>query len=276
VAYLNDFVNKMERKLGRFAIKNLMRYIIVFYVLGFALQNFMPELYAYFTLNPYMILKGQVWRLITFIFDSPSSTNIFFFLITLYFYYMVGNTLENYIGTFRFNLFYFLGIIGTVGAAFIVYFITGLPYELTTYYVSLSMIVAFALILPDAQVYLMMLLPIKMKWLAYIYVFYFLMDFVNGNIAVRAAIIVAAINFAICYFVFMQKGSAKSAYRKHQYKKKSSSQQQPRGVKITRHKCAVCGRTEKDGDNLEFRFCSKCNGNYEYCQDHLFTHTHVE
>lgn len=272
---MNDFINKMERKVGRFAIKNLMRYIIVFYVFGFILRRYMPELYVYFTLNPYLILKGQVWRLITFVFDSPSSTNIFFFVITLYFYYMVGNTLENYMGTFRFNLFYLLGIVGTIAASFIVFFMTGLPYLLTTYYVSLSMIVAFALILPDAQVYLMMLLPIKMKWLAYLYAFTFLMDFINGNIGTKAAIIVAAINFALCYFVFMQKGSAKNTYRQYQYRK-SANQQPPRATNIAKHKCAVCGRTEKDGDDIEFRFCSKCNGNYEYCQDHLFTHTHVE
>ena len=39
----------------------------------------------------------------------------------------------------------------------------------------------------------------------------------------------------------------------------------------THHRCAICGRTEKDGEDLEFRFCSKCKGNYEYCQEHLFT-----
>ena len=46
------------------------------------------------------------------------------------------------------------------------------------------------------------------------------------------------------------------------------------GAGSARHKCAICGRTENDDPNLSFRYCSKCTGNKEYCQDHLFTHTH--
>ena len=44
---------------------------------------------------------------------------------------------------------------------------------------------------------------------------------------------------------------------------------------IAKHKCAICGRTEHDGDDIEFRYCSRCVGNYEYCLEHLYTHTHV-
>ena len=46
-------------------------------------------------------------------------------------------------------------------------------------------------------------------------------------------------------------------------------------VRTARHKCAVCGRTELDAPDLEFRYCSKCAGDHEYCSEHLYTHTHV-
>ena len=103
-----------------------------------------------------------------------------------------------------------------------------------------------------------------------------LADLVRGNWASRVAIIASLFNFIIFYLISgrLDRFSPHQAYRRKTYKKKVK-QVQPRGG-ITKHKCTVCGRTEQDGDDLEFRFCSKCDGNYEYCQDHLFTHQHIK
>ena len=103
-----------------------------------------------------------------------------------------------------------------------------------------------------------------------------LADLVRGNWASRVAIIASLFNFIIFYLISgrLDRFSPHQAYRRRTYKKKVK-QVQPRGG-ITKHKCTVCGRTEQDGDDLEFRFCSKCDGNYEYCQDHLFTHQHIK
>ena len=119
-------LDKLERKFGRYAIKNLMRYIIVLYAIGFFLAIAMPEVYyTYFCLDAKAILHGQVWRIFTFLMNSPNNNPIFV-IFSLYLYYILGSTLENAWGAFRFNLYYFTGVFGTVLAAIIGYFITGL------------------------------------------------------------------------------------------------------------------------------------------------------
>ncbi|HIR00024.1 MAG TPA: hypothetical protein IAB23_10190 [Candidatus Scybalocola faecavium] len=285
-------LDKLERKFGRFAIKHLMRYIIVLYAIGFFLSWTMPEVYyTYFCLDAERILHGEVWRIFTFLLNSPSSNPIFV-IFSLYFYYLLGNTLEQVWGAFRFNLYYLTGILGTVLASIIVYLVTGLSgifFYMDTYYINLSLFLAFATIIPDMQVLVMFIIPVRMKWLAILDMVLLAFSFVQGGWSTRVSIIVALLNF-FCYFIsFMRrKGySAKQMHRKYVYKKAtrgaygSQSSRGPQRNKVTypggaRHRCAVCGRTELDDDTLEFRFCSKCNGNYEYCQDHLFTHTHVK
>ena len=120
------------------------------------------------------------------------------------------------------------------------------------------------------------LIPIRIKWMGLLYGVLILADLVRGNWASRVAIIASLFNFIIFYLISgrLDRFFPHQAYRRQTYKKKVK-QVQPRGG-ITKHKCTVCGRTEQDGDDLEFRFCSKCDGNYEYCQDHLFTHQHIK
>lgn len=291
---MGKWIDKLERKIGRFAIPNLMRYIIVLYVLGLILHWTAPEVYYYyFSLNAEAILHGQVWRIFTFLMVSPSTSPIFF-IFTLYLYYFLGNTLEKVWGSFRFNLYYFTGIIGTVLGAIIVYLVTGHIYLLDTFYINMSLFLAFATIIPDMQLLLFFLIPIKMKWLGYAYgfmiVYEFVSAFMNGTYATCIAIVLAMMNFIFYFFAFMRdKHSPYQYIRRHQFERNMNKNRQqgpayhgsagqgPSAKKITpRHRCAVCGRTELDDESLEFRYCSKCNGNYEYCNEHLFTHTHVK
>ena len=146
----------------------------------------------------------------------------------------------------------------------------------STYYINMSIFLAFALTYPDLQVMLYFLIPIRIKWMGLLYGILILADLVRGNWASRVAIIASLFNFIIFYLISgrLDRFSPHQAHRRQTYKKKVK-QVQPRGG-ITKHKCAICGRTEQDGDDLEFRFCSKCDGNYEYCQDHLFTHQHIK
>ena len=117
------------------------------------------------------------------------------------------------------------------------------------------------------------IIPIKMKWMAGIYAALIIYEMIISSWGGRVAIIASVLNFLIFFFTTRnyRSVSPKEVHRKRTYHRQV---QQPKGV--TRHKCAICGRTELDDPNLEFRFCSKCNGNYEYCQDHLFTHEHVK
>ena len=282
-----NFLNKMERKFGRYAIHNLTKYMIGCYIIGYILlyggSLFHISFTQYLSLSPYHIVHGQIWRLVSWLLIPPPSSNLIFVLIMLMFYYSLGETLERTWGAFRYNVYILGGVLFTVIGAFILYFIAGgspitsLYYSgaFSTYYINLSIFLAFAVSYPDMQVLFMMIIPMKMKWLAVLDVAYLLYDMVNGSWGIRTVIIASLLNFII-YFLMTRnyrRISPQEIHRKQQFKKAVHPQMTPGG---TRHKCAVCGRTEKDGEHLEFRYCSKCNGNYEYCQDHLFTHQHIK
>lgn len=287
------WINKLEHKFGRYAISNLMFYIIVLYAVGFVLSIINPEFYGQFlSLDARAILNGQVWRIVTFIIQPPSS-NVFFMIFVLYLYYMIGRQLESAWGPFRFNLYFFAGVLLHVIAAILVFLITGQSLPLGTSYLNLSLFFAFAVLYPNMEFLLFMVIPVKVKWLAWfdaaVFLFTILQAFLPGyggsvfGIYYKAnalAAVVSILNFLIFFFLSrkMQPYSPKQMKRKQEFKKKVAQAKRPDRTyeNGARHKCAVCGKTELDDPNLEFRYCSKCNGNYEYCQEHLFTHTHVK
>jgi hypothetical protein len=227
---------------------------------------------SYLSLNAEAILHGQVWRIFTFLMQGPSDS-ILFAIIALYLYYTIGTNLENQWGAFRFNMYFLVGILGHVIAAMVAYAITDVPYLLGISYLNFSLFFAFAATYPNMQFLLFFIIPVKAKWLAWLNGAYFVFEFISGNIATKICIVLAFSNFLLFFFATRnyKRISPQEIHRKKVYKRATS---QPKGV--TKHKCAICGRTEEDGEGLEFRFCSKCDGNYEYCQDHLFTHQHIK
>ena len=163
-----NWIDKLERKLGKYAVPNLMLYVIVLYIVGFIMDLFAPGFYAtYLALDASMIMKGQVWRILTFLIQPPDSSPIFM-IIALYFYYFLGRQLEMVWGTFRFNLYFVTGVLLHILAAFLAYFIFGMTLPLGTYYLNLSLFFAFAAIFPNQEFYLFMLVPVKVKWLAWL------------------------------------------------------------------------------------------------------------
>ena len=280
-----NWLDKLERKLGRFAIPNLTVYLLAGYVIGFGVMYLMPDLLGWLTLEPALIVRGQVWRLVSWVLIPPTSYPIsLLFLILLY--YSLGTALERTWGTFRYNVYIFSGLIFTVLGVFILYavyffgFHVELPLSLagmvSTNYITMSIFLAFAAIYPEMEVYLYFILPIKMKWMALVYAAMALYYFIRGGIVTRVAIGASLLNFVIFFLSSrnMRRFSPKERVRKAKFKRQSAPHMHySNGAK---HRCAVCGRTELDDPCLEFRFCSKCNGNYEYCQDHLFTHEHVK
>lgn len=293
---MNNFLNEMERKFGKYAIPNLTIYIIGLYVAGYIIQllSFTGiNLTGYLTLDIYRILHGEVWRVITWLLIPPQELSIWLF-ITLYLYYFIGTTMERTVGTFRYNVFMLGGFLFMIISAFVtygVYFLmTGgdqtqmLYYSylasgaFSTYYVQQAVFLSFALSYPDLQLLLFFIIPVKVKYLGIFYaaflgfeaIFYGL---IGKNYSIFFAILFQFVNLVLFY---IQTGKV-SHLRPKEIKRRESFNRNvkmaPKG--ITRHKCAVCGRSEETNPDLEFRFCSKCNGNYEYCQDHLFTHTHV-
>lgn len=271
-----NFFRKLERKFGRFAIPNLMYYIIFLYGAGLLLNITSPGFYeVYLSLNAEAILHGQIWRLVTFLICPPQSSQ-WFVLLAIYLYYSLGTTLERVWGTFRFNVFFFMGILGHILAAFLIYFITGISLPMSPYYLNESIFLAFAFTFPDMQFLFMFLLPIKAKHLGGFYAFLLLYSFLFGGILMKIEIGVSMLNLVV-FFLMTRNYRAlnpREMARRQNFKKEMGKAQVQK-IALTHHRCAVCGRTEQDDPDLEFRYCSKCEGNLEYCMDHLYTHRHV-
>ena len=289
-----NWLNKLERKIGRYAIPNLIVWMIGAYTIGFVLYTVSPGILNLLTLSPYHILHGQIWRLFTWVL-MPTESNLIFLLIMALFYYQLGTTLERTWGTFRFNVYIFSGMIFTVIGAFVLYAIyyvqnlsaiTAMPalaanlssslgWGYSVNYINMSIFLAFAVMYPDMQVMLYFIIPIKMKWMAIVYGVLIVYNFVMSGWAGRISIVMSMLSF-IVFFLSTRNLKRYTPHEVHRRQKFKAQMREPRpGSGITKHKCAVCGRTELDAPELEFRFCSKCDGNYEYCSDHLFTHQHI-
>lgn len=270
-----NVMNKLERKFGKYAIPNLMYYVVVLYAIGLIISQLAPQIYIeYLMLDAGKILKGQIWRVVTFMM-WPMSGGVFINVLLMYCYYNLGRTLEYIWGTFRFNLYFFMGVIGHVLAAIVIYLIFGHVYPLTTEYLNFSLFMAYALTFPEQHFLLFMVVPIKAKWLAAFNAAYFVYGFLFGSITSKIAIAMSMFN-VIVYF-FITRGSRynpKEILRRQQFKSQMNQTAQE-AKKTGRHRCAVCGRTELDVPDMMFRYCSKCEGDFEYCQEHLYTHQHV-
>ena len=321
--------DRLERRFGRFAIPNLMYYIIGVYIIGFVIELFAPDVYTYYlSLDVERILHGQIWRLVTFILQPPSSS-VIFMVFTLYFYYVIGSVLERLWGSFKFNVYYFSGVILHIIAAFLIYFIFGWSFNMSTYYINLALFMAFAVEQADTEVLLFFVLPIKMKWLGLIDGIIFAITIIGGYLTpvmpkfiwqglynagllagnaytcyvMATCALVSMLNFII--FFFATKKPVRKTKTQKNYRRATNNSQRTQhkkggqsfnerfynansekstwesankpyiNPKNAKHRCAVCGRTELDDDSLVFRFCTKCVGNLEYCQDHLYTHIHV-
>lgn len=290
-----NFLNKLERKYGKYAISNISLYLILGYAVGYVLELINPQIVDFLTLNPYLILHGQIWRLVTWILIPPSSLNLFTILM-LFFYYSIGTSLERTWGTFYYNVYLLMGMIFTILGSFCVMGISYIPYfsaakeiygtayyftlvarSFSTYYVNMSIFLGFAATFPEVQVLLMYIIPIKVKWLGIADAVLLIVSFFQSGLVGKIIIGASLLNFVV-FFLMTRRGlrmriSPSQVKRRHDY---SREVKRAKPVSIAKHKCAICGKNSDDNPEAEFRFCSKCNGNYEYCQDHLFTHTHVK
>ncbi len=285
---MQKFVKNMEKRFGRYAIPDLINYFIVCYVASTIISLFMPGLYyGFLALDFEKIMHGQVWRLFTFILAPETLSsgffgteiNIFFFVIKIHIYYLFGHSLENMWGAFRFNLYFIGGIILTILAELILFVTTGQSaYYGGMNYLYQSMFFAFCVLFPEEQFLIYFVFPIKAKVLAVLDAILLAVDLIQylgaGMYSYCLAIVVAMLNFLIFFYVYkgLDRYSPRQMKRRREFKRQTM--RQPQGV--TKHQCAICGRNEMTNPELSFRFCSKCNGNYEYCEEHLFTHQHVK
>lgn len=265
-------------------IPNLMLYIslgtAIVYFLTMVTQS--PILYSVLCFNRTAILHGQIWRLFTYVFTfGAGSSNVFLIFIALFCYYSLGRTIEMTWGTFRFNIFYLVGI-GLMDIYSLIFHC-----QADVYYLNMSLFLSYATLYPNATFLIFFIIPLKAWVLALIDLIIILMGVLTSYFPYNLFPIIALAN----YFLFFGSDvtnllpvalKRKLTHKKSSYKKAepipftrntASNTQQSRSYT---HRCTVCGRTDVTNPELEFRYCSKCNGYYCYCSDHINNHTHVQ
>lgn len=293
---MKDLRRKWDRFLYNNAdkgIPNLMLLVSVGTLIVWFFMKIDPSnlLYAFLRFDRNLILHGQIWRLFTYIF-IPESQGIWLFLLLIA-YYSIGRMVEAVWGTLKFNLFYLCGIlIMDLGALL-------MDTVASNYYLNLSLFLALATMYPDNRVLVMYIIPLKMKYLAWFYLLISVTDVLRGDLSPLFALLNYFIFFGkSCVnvlpgadrvgaqrFNFGSRGRKKSSGSRPNanwaagYQKRSGQSQSYKKVvdaPAYRHKCTVCGKTDVSNPELEFRYCSKCNGFYCYCQDHINNHPHIQ
>lgn len=285
----------LSRWLSRFCYDHprLSIYGLIKYVIAGNIAVFMLDLFThgsatnYLDFCPGLIFQGQVWRLVTFIFVPMSFSPLSFILSMLFFYYM-GTRLEAVWGSSRFTVYYLLGIILNVIVGLLIAVVDRqYMYSVTAdmSYLNLSMFFAYATLYPDLQILVYFLFPLKLKWLAWLdaalFAYGILQYLSYGQFAMALLPIIAIFNYLLFFWEdltsFTHRAGQRAAHRMNpqtiNFKKAQREVQQRKGYL---HKCAVCGVTDADDPNMEFRYCSKCTGYYCYCMKHINDHVHVQ
>lgn len=287
-----NLMDKLHKKFGKYAVYNLQKYLILAYCVGLVLNMLSVNVSGLLGFSMDAILHGQIWRLVTWVFCADGGS--FISLIFLYCVFSMAQSLEQMLGTFRMNVYLVGGMILNLLGGILVYVITllllgqGVSVRLTNYEMLFTIFMALALCIPEGTVYLSFLFPVKMKWMFLIYIvglIYQLYQYFSFGAAYSVAvgllymfvygsqIIVALLNLFLFFHFSKIRLTRKQKKTQTEFRRQMASVPKA-GAGSARHKCAICGRTENDDPNLSFRYCSKCTGNKEYCQDHLFTHTH--
>ena len=234
------------------------------------------------------ITHGELWRLVTFLFFPGYGTlrDAIWLVFFLYLYYMIGTTLEREWGTAKFSLYYLMGVALSVLTGVIIGLLFHNAHMAGANYVNLSLFFAFAMLYPDTRFLLFFFIPVKVKWLAWIDAAFFALAVVqsllSGSLLGALLPVIAILNFLLFFWdriadeFSYRRGRSRHqiSHQTIQFKSAVRQQRKREQEQGYRHKCTVCGRTDTDHPELEFRYCSRCAGYHCFCQDHIFNHTH--
>lgn len=283
---INTAISRFCYEHPNFGVPNLMLYIVIGNVAVYIMDMLSNYTFSsVVSFIPYEIFHGQVWRLLTFVFVPESSGSVLWFAIGLYVDYLIGMQLERYWGTARFSVFYFSGVVLTALMGLILGIVGGGTWATASmYYVNLSLFFAFATLYGEMQFLVFFVIPIKAKWLAWLsgamVILGIVGDVLSGNFLGALVPVVALLNYIIFFYDELMGGAKNTGYKVHhktsrqtiRFKKAARQQQAQKGYL---HKCCVCGKTDAQYPDLEFRYCSRCDGYRCYCMDHINNHVHV-
>lgn len=255
--------DRLERRMGRYGIPNLTLLLIAAQVAGFVCTTARPEVVENMSLVARSVGEGEIWRLFSFLM-IPASTNPLFLFFGLYFFWLMGSALEVQWGTFRYNVYVAIAYVATLVAACLV------PDDpANSGYIGGSVFLAFAFLYPDFQLSLYFILPIKVKYLAMLTWVGYLWVLTTGAWIHRALVLASICNYLL-FFGLEHWRMVQGAQRRAAWQARVNAH-----ASKPFHCCATCGITERDDRGMDFRYCNKCQGSFEYCSTHLANHEHV-
>jgi hypothetical protein len=248
---MDRLLARLERRFGRLAIEGLPALLAGGMLVVLVLAYVNPRTLSLLTLSPPAVRRGEVWRLVTYLFLPQGSASSFWTLFNIYWVWLVAAGLEAEWGAFKLNAYYFLGMLGTTGAAFLVGSAVG------NFYLNVSLVLAFATIFPSFEVRLFWILPVPMKFLGWLAFAYALYEAVNGDWVVRAAIIASLSNYLLFFAGDILRLLRGSQLQARQAARRASSAPPPALADLARA-CAICGAREADGADIRVCSCEKC------------------
>lgn len=254
-------LDRLERSLARYAIPGLIRYVVALSALVFILVSLNPGYASVLELDRGAILRGEVWRLVTWIF-IPTTTSFFWILFYLLFTWWIGDLLEQSWGTFRLNIYYFLGMLLSILSAFV------FGASFGNLFLNLSLFFAVATLAPNLEILLFLILPVKIKWVALFSLIFPLSVLIFGNLASKMVVLVSLGNYLLFFGPAFFRQSAERRQVETR-RAKFEARKAPAGESI--HRCEICGVTELTDPDADFRVASD---GHEYCTKHLPGKTH--
>lgn len=260
-----SLLDKLERKFGRYEIPNATLAFIFVQVPVYVFSRARPDLLEWLLLKPDLVLHGEWWRLLSFLAVPPVTNPIFAFFFW-YMFYLMGTALEGHWGAFRYNVFLLIGYFSTILASFLV------PGAVSSNgFLQASVFLAFAYLYPDFQIYIMFILPVRIKWLAIITGIFYFWTLATGPLIAKLLVVSSIFNFLVFFgrdlWYRMRTGKRRMAFQAKQFA--GANEKNPF------HTCATCGITDISHPDMDFRYCPECAGSAGYCADHIRNHEHL-
>lgn len=251
----------LEVRFGRWAIPNLTLYIVTANAVVWVMEMLRPGFSSLLLLDLERVREGEVWRLFSFLFIPPTMSPVWIFIM-LYFTWLIGSQIEALWGSFKFNVYYLLGMLGTMAAAYI------RGDSMSNYHLNVSLLFAFATLFPN-QVIILVILPVRAKWLGLLTLLYVASEFTQGSAGVRTAIVIALGNYLLFFYRALIELFRKGAVRAQSVSRRRAFAPPPRQVR----RCKICGLSDEDPQaDIRVCTCAKCGQPTDYCLEHARNH----
>jgi len=256
-----DLISKLEKRFGSWAIPHLALYIIAIQAIGVGLLlSNRADANDLILFGSGIVNQGQWWRLLSFLM-LPTTMSPLWLFFAFYIFFMIGNALESRWGTFRFNLFILNGYLLTVAMAFI-----NQGVIITNTYFLGCVFLAFATLFPNIEFRLFFILPVKVKWLAWITVGFYVITLFSSDVGARLGVLASFTNYLLFFGRDFLNSFKAGQRRKAFVAERTEVAAQPM------HTCTECGITDKSDNTTGFRYCSTCGACF--CEEHIGDHAH--